>query len=228
MIQLKSVIKQYGEKHAVNDVSFVAREGDIVGFLGPNGAGKTTTMRLIIGYLTPTSGSVEVNGYNPVDSRIAVLKHIGYLPENNPLFHDMKVGEYLAFISAIKHVGKDEVAHIGERVAIGDVHTTRIDQLSRGYKQRVGLAAALLGNPEILILDEPTSGLDPIEQEKIKDLIKEIAKNKTIIFSTHILSEVEDVASRLIIINKGSLVYDDKKPTGKGSVEKLFRKIITP
>jgi ABC-2 type transport system ATP-binding protein len=224
MISLKNVTKRFKNKEAVNGIDLKAKEGEIIGFLGPNGAGKTTTMRMILGYLRPTSGEVSVNNLNPIDNRIEVLQNIGYLPENNPLYYDMKVQEYLQFISNVKEATNYQKT--ADEVGLGDVMSTKIEELSRGYKQRVGLAAALLGNPSILILDEPTSGLDPLEQDKIRDLIKKIAKKKTIIFSTHILSEVEDVANRLVIIHHGKVVYDGAKPKGRGGVEKLFKKLV--
>ncbi|MEI6533207.1 MAG: ATP-binding cassette domain-containing protein [Candidatus Roizmanbacteria bacterium] len=224
MINFTNVTKKYSTKVAVNDISFKAKEGEIIGFLGPNGAGKTTTMRLLLGYLAPTNGKVTVDGLHPIDDRIDVLKKIGYLPENNPLYVEMRVSEYLQFVSDIKKAqGYTEIAI---SVGLNDVLNSKIEELSRGYKQRVGLASALIGDPEILVLDEPTSGLDPIEQERIRDLIKSLSRKKTIIFSTHILSEVEDIANRLIIINKGKIIYDDKKPSAKGGVEKLFRKLV--
>lgn len=229
MISLADVTKQFGEKTAVNELSLNAKKGEIIGFLGPNGAGKTTTMRLILGLIQPTYGEVKVNGYDPISDRLKVLDSIGYLPENNPLYTEMKVREYLQFISEVKEVeDKELVNQIAEDVNVNDVLNTKIEELSRGYKQRVGLAAALIGSPDILILDEPTSGLDPLEQDKIKDLIKKIAKEKTVIFSTHILSEVEDIATRLVIIKEGSVVYDGKKPTGKGEVERLFKNLMSP
>jgi ABC-2 type transport system ATP-binding protein len=225
MIKIQSVSKQYPSKKAVNDISFDAKQGDIIGFLGPNGAGKTTTMRLLLGYLTPTKGKVQVNGKDPLQDRISILKHVGYLPENNPLYYDMKVQEYLQFIKEVKKTD-DDLDEIAQNVGLEERMDARIEHLSRGYKQRVGLASALISDPQILILDEPTSGLDPIEQEKIRTLIKQKAKKKTTIFSTHILSEVEEIATRLIIIHNGSLVYDGEKPSGKGAVEKLFKKLV--
>lgn len=224
MISLSSVGKRFGKKTAVENLSFKAKEGEIIGFLGPNGAGKTTTMRLILGYLIASKGSILIDNLNPIDDRIKILSRVGYLPENNPLYPEMKVEEYLRFIAAIKNV-KDFSGYVKD-VGLEDVMSVKIEELSRGFKQRVGLVAALLGNPKILILDEPTSGLDPLEQEKIRLLIKKLSKNKTIIFSTHILSEVEDIASRLIIIHKGKIVFDGKKPRGKGAVEKLFKKLV--
>lgn len=224
MISLSSVTKSFNDKIAVNDMSFIAQPGEIIGFLGPNGAGKTTTMRLILGYLQPTGGSVSVNKLNPIKDRVKLLQNIGYLPENNPLYLEMKVIDYLKFIADVKGVLDHSTVIID--VGLESVVQSKIEELSRGYKQRVGLAAALLADPKILILDEPTSGLDPIEQDKIRLLIKKISKDKTIIFSTHILSEVEDIATRLIIINEGKVVYDGKKPAGRGAVEKLFKKIV--
>lgn len=224
MISLTSVTKKFKDTTAVDNITFQGDEGEIIGFLGPNGAGKTTTMRLILGYLLPTEGKVSVNNLDPHTNRIEVLKQIGYLPENNPLYQEMKVQEYLEFIADIKE--EKSISEIISHVGLQEVMTKKIEELSRGFKQRVGLAAALLGDPKILVLDEPTSGLDPLEQEKIKDLITSLARKKTIIFSTHILSEAEDAATKLIIINKGKIVYTGIKPKGKGAVEKLFKKLI--
>ena len=227
MILVRSVVKTFGQTHAVNDVSFQAKKGEIIGFLGPNGAGKTTTMRLILGLLQPTSGSITVQKFDPIKQRLDVLPHIGYLPENNPLYGEIKVREYLNFVAQMKGVDdSSQIEKLTAQVSINDKSESKIDELSRGYRQRVGLAAALLGDPSVLILDEPTSGLDPLEQDKIKALIKKVAKKKMVIFSTHILSEVEDIANRLIIINRGEIVYDGKKPARKGSVEKLFKKLV--
>ncbi len=221
MIVFDSVFKFFAEKKAIDNLSFKAKEGEIIGFLGPNGAGKTTTMRLILGYLKASRGKILVDNLDPIENHLEVTKKIGYLPENNPLYQEMKVKEYLHFIAEIKEdINWEKTAF---NVGLDEVMRQKIEELSRGFKQRVGLAAALIGNPKILILDEPTSGLDPIEQEKIRGFIKKLAKEKTIIFSTHILSEVEDVANRLIIIHQGKIVYDGKKPKGKGAVEKLFK-----
>lgn len=224
MISLSSISKKFGQKFAVEKINFKAKEGEIIGFVGLNGAGKTTTMRLILGYLKPTNGQIKINDLNPIENRIEVLNKIGYLPENNPLYPEMKVAEYLSFIASLKN--DPDYLEIVSQVGLDNVISTKIEELSRGYKQRVGLTAALIGNPEILILDEPTSGLDPLEQEKIKLMIKKEARHKTIIFSTHILSEVEDVANRIIIINHGQIVFDGKKPAGKGAVERLFKKLV--
>lgn len=224
MIVLQNVTKQFGDKTAVDDISFEIKPGEVVGFLGLNGAGKTTTMRMITGFLATSKGTVKVDGHDPMNDHVGVSQKIGYLPENNPLYTDMKVSEYLQFIREVKKHG--DIDSIVSDVGLVDMMDKKIDQLSRGYKQRVGLAAALLGNPQILILDEPTSGLDPVEQEKIRSLIKKLAETKIIVFSTHILSEVEDVATRLIIIHMGKVVYDGEKPKGKGAVEKLFKEKV--
>lgn len=224
MIELAHVYKQFGIKIAVSNLTFKAEMGDIVGFLGPNGAGKTTTMRLITGLLSPTEGKVKVFDKNPLSDRLSILPRIGYLPENNPLPTDMTVMEYLTFISGVKK--EVHLEKIVQELHIDDVYDKKIGQLSRGYRQRVGLAASMCGKPEILLLDEPTSGLDPIEQDVIKELIQKLAKKRIVIFSTHILSEIEDVATRVLIINRGSLLFDGPKPKGRGSVETLFKKLI--
>lgn len=224
MFALSEVTKFFGQKQVLRNISFSAHTGDIIGFLGVNGAGKTTTMRILLGYLAPTSGLVEISKKNPITNRLDVLKHVGYLPENNPLYTDMSVREYLSFIASIKEDTKwDELT---EDIGVAQVLDQKIEELSRGFKQRVGLTAALIGNPQLLILDEPTSGLDPIEQDKIKRHIKKIASKKIVIFSTHILSEVEAIANRLIILDGGVIVYDGKKPVGRGAVEKLFKKLV--
>lgn len=225
MISVDKITKKFKDKTALHNVTFEAKKGEIIGFLGPNGAGKTTTMRIILGYLTPTMGSVKINGLNPQEDRIKILSTVGYLPENNPLYPEMKVKEYLQFIASLKK--ETNVDDIVVAVALEEVMNTKIEELSRGYKQRVGLAAALCGNPDILILDEPTSGLDPIEQEKIRNLIKKLSKNKTIIFSTHILSEIEEVADKVIIIHRGNKVFDGFKPKKKGAVATLFKRTVT-
>ena len=226
MIKLEKVTKIFGSKKAIDDISFSIKTGEIVGLLGPNGAGKTTTMRMIVGYLKPTSGTATVFGKNPIDDRIETLQNIGYLPENNPLYPEMKVSEYLDYIREIKKDTKENLSKIVEETGVTEVIKNKIDELSRGYKQRVGLAASLLGDPKILILDEPTSGLDPLEQVKIRNLIKSFAKKRTVILSTHILSEVEEAATRILILNGGKLVFDGPKPKHKGDVDKLFRKLV--
>ncbi|MFZ2205966.1 MAG: ABC transporter ATP-binding protein [Microgenomates group bacterium] len=224
MIELRKVTKKFDIKEAVSSLSFTIDEGEIVGFVGPNGAGKTTTMRLITGLLTPTEGTIRLFQQDPITQRLSVLPRLGYLPENNPLPLDMTVQEYLEYISSIKN--EMSLDKIVRELSIDDVYEKRMEQLSRGYRQRVGLAAALCGKPDILLLDEPTSGLDPIEQDVIKELIQRLAKKRSVIFSTHILSEIEDVATRVMIINRGTLLFDGPKPKGKGSVETLFKKLI--
>jgi len=224
MILVADVVKRFGQKLVVNKISFQIKKNEVIGFVGPNGAGKTTTMRLLLGYLMADEGKILIDNLDHDKNRLEILKNIGYLPENNPLYQEMTVEEYLQFIAQIKQ--ESDLSKIIQEVNIGEVLKNKIESLSRGFKQRVGLAAALLGQPKILILDEPTSGLDPLEQEKIRSLIRQLAKKRIIIFSTHILSEVEEVADRIIMINQGKIVFDGKKPKGKGRVEKLFKKLI--
>jgi len=224
MIVFDRVTKEFDSLVAIDDISFKVKKGEIIGFLGLNGAGKTTTMRLILGYLSPSQGKVTVNNCDSVQDRLAVLRVIGYLPENNPLYSEMKVDEYLSFVGAIKK--ENNWQKVIKEVDLEEVIGKKIETLSRGYKQRVGLAAALIGSPEILILDEPTSGLDPIEQERIRKLIVKKARNRMVIFSSHILSEVEKIATRIIIINKGKIVYDGKKFSRVGQLEKTFKKLV--
>lgn len=226
MVTLNRVSKIYGVKTVLRDISFSIKKGEIIGFLGPNGAGKTTTMRIIVGYISPTYGEVFIEGKNPIYEREETLSFIGYLPENNPLYQSMKVKEYLSFIRECKGADKEEEEKVIFQTGLYEQKDELIEELSRGNRQRVGLAAALIGDPKLIVLDEPTSGLDPIEQEKIRALIKSLGKNKTIILSTHILSEAEDVATRIIIIDKGSIVYDGAKPKGKDSLKKLFTRCV--
>lgn len=210
-LQVANLVKIYGEQKAVNNISFSINKGEIVGFLGPNGAGKSTTMKMITGYLQPDGGSALVCGTNVVDNPIAVKKKIGYLPEANPLYYDMYVREYLQFIAGVHQIkdAKPNINRVIELTGLTTESRKKTGQLSKGYKQRVGLAAALIHQPEVLILDEPTSGLDPNQIIEIRNVIKEEARNKTVLFSSHILSEVEAICSRIIIINKGQLVADD-------------------
>lgn len=207
-IQLTSLTKNYNEQIAVNSISFEARRGEIVGFLGPNGAGKSTTMKILTGFAKPSSGLVTVCDINVVENPIEAQKKIGYLPEHNPLYLDMYIREYLQFHASIHKVEKNKIDYTIEKVGLlPEVHK-RIKQLSKGYRQRVGLAAAILHNPEVLILDEPTTGLDPNQLVEIRQLIKELGKDKTVLLSTHIMQEVEAICDRVIIINKGELVVD--------------------
>ncbi len=211
MIEVKNLTKMYGQKAAVNNVSFEINDGEIVGFLGPNGAGKTTTMNILTGYLSATSGKTLVNGIDVLENPIEVKKQIGYLPEQPPLYMDMTVKEYLNFIFDLKKVKLDRQKHIKEicdLVKISDVYNRIIKNLSKGYRQRVGIAQALIGNPNVLILDEPTVGLDPNQIIEIRNLIKKLGKKHTVILSSHILSEVQAVCDRIIVINKGNLIAD--------------------
>jgi ABC-2 type transport system ATP-binding protein len=211
-IEVKNLLKQYGEQKAVNNISFKVDKGEIVGFLGPNGAGKSTTMKIITGYLQQTGGEARVCGINVAEDALASKKKIGYLPELNALYYDMYVKEYLGFIAAIHQINnpKQKIQHTIETVGLQAEANKKIGQLSKGYKQRVGLAAALLHDPEVLILDEPTSGLDPNQIIEIREVIKNQGQNKTVLFSSHILQEVEAICDRVIIINKGNIVADDK------------------
>ena len=211
-ISVNELMKAYGEQKAVNKISFSAHKGEIVGFLGPNGAGKSTTMKMITGYLTPDSGVASVSNINVAADPIAAKRKIGYLPEANPLYMDMYVKEYLNFISGVHDIKnkKQRIKDVIELTRLSEEQNKKISQLSKGYKQRVGLAAALIHDPEVLILDEPTSGLDPNQIVEIRNVIKEQGKNKTVLFSSHILQEVEAICDRVIIINKGILVADDK------------------
>ncbi len=218
MIRVDHLTKHYAATHAVSDVSFEVKEHEILGFLGPNGAGKSTTLRVLTGFLSATSGSVTVDGINVFDRPEAVKAVIGYLPENVPLYTEMRVAEYLCYRAALKKIPrakvKDAVDRAITRCRIGDVRGRIIGQLSKGYRQRVGLADALVGDPKILILDEPTIGLDPNQIRQIRDLIKELGKERTVILSSHILPEVEAVCSRVLIIHKGKIV-------GQGRPEEL-------
>jgi ABC-2 type transport system ATP-binding protein len=211
-ITVKNLTKIYGEQRAVNDISFSIQQGEIVGFLGPNGAGKSTTMKMITGYLEPSAGDINVSGVDVKKTPLDAKKKIGYLPESNALYYDMYVREYLGFIADVHQIGNKQLAigNVIEQVGLTPESKKRVGQLSKGYKQRVGLAAALLHDPEVLILDEPTSGLDPNQIIEIRNVIKEQGKNKLVLFSSHILQEVEAICDRVIIINKGKLVADDK------------------
>ncbi len=209
-IQVDRIIKEYGTQKALNGISFKIDSGEIVGFLGPNGAGKSTMMKIITTYIEPTSGSVIVNGFDTKDNAIKVKQSVGYLPEHNPLYLDFYVREYLKFHADIHKVGKERIEEVINLVGLADIKGKKISQLSKGYRQRVGLAAALLHDPEVLILDEPTTGLDPNQLKDIRDLIREIGKSKTILLSTHIMQEVEAMCDRAIIISKGNIVADKK------------------
>lgn len=222
MISFANIGKTFGSTVALRNISFEIDRGEVVGLLGLNGAGKTTAMRLVVGFLHPDKGEILVDGKNPVTERVGVVKNIGYLPENNPLYTNMTVSQYLQFIAGAKQATRTSFDKSIVSADIDSVLNKKIEKLSRGYKQRVGFAAALIGDPDILILDEPTSGLDPVEQEKIRILIKEYGKQKTVVLSTHILSEIEDVANKVIIIHSGMVVYDGVVPSQKGKIKELF------
>ena len=210
-IEVKSLTKVYGEQKAVDNISFAVGKGEIVGFLGPNGAGKSTTMKIVTGYLLADAGDVSVCGIDVKEQPLETKKKIGYLPEANPLYFDMYVREYLDFIADVHQVKnkKQTIEEVIATVGLTPESKKKIGQLSKGYKQRVGLAAALIHNPEVLILDEPTSGLDPNQIIEIREVIKQLGQDKTVLFSSHILQEVEAICNRVVIINKGKLVADD-------------------
>jgi ABC-2 type transport system ATP-binding protein len=213
MIQVENLSKFYGAIPAIQDVSFSVEKGEIMGFLGPNGAGKTTTMRILTGFMPATSGKASVAGFDVFTRSIDVRKRIGYLPEDVPLYHDMTVWDFLNFVADVKGVAKTDkprqLEQAVERCGIQSVRTRLIGNLSKGFRQRVGLAQALLHDPEVLVLDEPTTGLDPAQIIEIRELIKELAGEKTIILSTHILPEVSMICQRVVIINKGKIVAVD-------------------
>ncbi|HPT85869.1 MAG TPA: ATP-binding cassette domain-containing protein [Bacillota bacterium] len=234
MIHIDHLVKRYGSKYAVNDISFTVGEGEIVGFLGPNGAGKSTTMNIITGYLSYTSGTVEVGGLDIIDYAYEVKKMIGYLPEQPPLYNDMTVEDYLNFVYDLKKCTfnrKKHLMEICEVVRIADVYKRVIGHLSKGYRQRVGIAQALVGNPKILILDEPTIGLDPRQIVEVRNLIRTLGLDHTIILSTHILSEVQAVCDRVIIISRGKIVADKRTEDIATAVEgnrRISAKICGP
>ena len=211
-ISVSNLTKIYGQQKAVNDISFAIGNNEIVGFLGPNGAGKSTTMKIVTGYIAADSGNAVVNGINVNAHPLEAKKQIGYLPEGNPLYYEMYVREYLELIAGIHDLKTDVKKRIEEVIDLTGLRpesNKKIGQLSKGYKQRVGLAAALIHDPKVLILDEPTTGLDPNQIIEIRQLIKDLGKNKTVLFSSHILQEVESICDRIIIINKGNIVADD-------------------
>ena len=210
MLEVNKLTRLYGDLKAVDDVSFKIAKGEIVGFLGPNGAGKSTLMKIITCYLEQDSGEVQVCDLDPSEQNLKVKAKIGYLPENNPLYTHMYIKEYLTFVGRIYKVENlnNRVTEIIQQTGLTAEQNKKIDELSKGFKQRVGLAAALIHNPEILILDEPTTGLDPNQLVEIRNLIKEVGKDKTVLLSTHIMQEVDKMCNRIIIINKGKIVED--------------------
>lgn len=213
MIEINHLVKKYGSAYAVDDISFSVSEGEVLGFLGPNGAGKTTTMNILTGYLSATSGSAKIAGIDVLENPIGAKKHIGFLPEHPPLYLDMTVKEYLSFVYNLKKCTFNKKKHIDEIcevLRIEDVYKRPISHLSKGYRQRVGIAQALIGNPDVLIFDEPTVGLDPKQIIEIRNLITALGKKHTVILSSHILPEVQSVCGRIVIINKGKIVADAK------------------
>ncbi len=228
-IVLKNIDKKFGKQLALDGISFEIHKSEIVGFIGPNGAGKSTTMRIITGYIPPSSGEVYVNGMNVVEKSLEIRRIIGYLPESNPLYPEMFVREYLKYIAGMYGMRKNAaelVESIIERTGLTPECHKRIKSLSKGYRQRVGLAQVLIHDPEILILDEPTSGLDPNQIIEIRNLISELGREKTVMLSTHILQEVEAICDRVIIINKGKIVADEPVDAASGKkLEEIFREM---
>ncbi|WP_231490067.1 ATP-binding cassette domain-containing protein [Pedobacter sp. Leaf170] len=231
-ISVKRLSKHYGNQKAVDSISFEAKPGRILGFLGPNGAGKSTTMRMLTGYLEATSGEAKISDKNIILEAVDAKKHIGYLPENTPLYTEMYVKEFLSFVAQTYKLAdiSKRVADVIEMVGLTPEQHKKIGMLSKGYRQRVGLAQAIIHNPEVLILDEPTSGLDPNQLVDIRALIKTLGKDKTVIISTHIMQEVEAICDDIIIINKGKIVANDtleglKMANNQNSLEDIFRKL---
>ena len=229
-IEVSGLGKNYGTQKAVDQLSFVLNKGEIVGFLGPNGAGKSTTMKMITGYLTPDAGLAKVCGFDISVDPIAAKRKIGYLPEANPLYHEMYVREYLDFIAGVHGIEdkKKAIESVIQLTGLSPESTKKIGQLSKGYKQRVGLAAALIHDPEVLVLDEPTSGLDPNQIVEIRNVIKAQGSIKTVLFSSHILQEVTAICDRVIIIHKGKMVANDtlaNLQSGGQSLENVFRSL---
>lgn len=226
---VKNITKLYGEQKALDNLSFQVNKGEIVGFLGPNGAGKSTTMKILTCYIPQSSGNAEVCGFDVMTESMEVRRRVGYLPEQNPLYYDMYVREYLMFMAGLRKLGKNSgkrVDEMIERTGLGKERKKNIHQLSKGYKQRVGLAQAMLHEPEVLILDEPTSGLDPNQILDIRQLIREIGKDKTVILSTHIMQEVEALCNRAIIINHGKIVANDTIEALQGRVGSSVRIVV--
>ncbi|MEA2097011.1 MAG: ATP-binding cassette domain-containing protein [Candidatus Cloacimonadota bacterium] len=233
MIRLENLTKDYGSVRAVDHVNFEINEGEILGFLGPNGAGKTTTLRMITCFLSPTSGNIEVENMNIKNKQIEIKRLIGYLPEHNPLYIDMTVYDYLKFIADIREISSfnSRIKEVIKQCGLNGVVHKPINTLSKGYKQRVGFAQAIIHDPKILILDEPTSGLDPNQIVEIRELIKELGKEKTLIISSHILQEVQAVCDRIVIINEGKIVADGSTEELQSSFQnktKLILELVAP
>lgn len=221
-VKVSNLTKAYGKQLAVNHISFELNKGEVLGFLGPNGAGKSTTMKMLTGFVEPTSGSIEICGINQQENTLQAKEKIGYLPENNPLYYEMYVKEYLGFVANIYGIKnkKERIATLIEQTGLQREQHKKIGQLSKGYKQRVGIAQAMIHNPEVLILDEPTSGLDPNQLVDIRNLIVELGKEKTVILSTHIMQEVEAMCQRVLIINQGKIVANNKVEAVKTTTAK--------
>ena len=231
MIKIEKLTKYYGDFKAVDSVSFDIQKGEILGLLGPNGAGKTTIYRILTGYLSPTSGSINVKDFNIRNNLFEIKKLIGYLPESAPIYQDMLVFDYLNYVADIRGVAKEKkmphLRDLADLCSLNEVMHFSINELSKGYRQRVGIAHALMGDPEILVLDEPTSGLDPNQIVETRDIIRRIGKEKTIVFSTHILSEAEATCDRVVIINRGKKVADDTVENLRESLKiQSFEKIF--
>lgn len=220
-IIISSLTKNYGSQKALDSVSFSIKSGEVVGLLGPNGAGKSTLMKSVTGAIIPDGGEIKVNEFSVLNQPIQTKKLIGFLPENNPLYYEMYVREYLKFVGDIRNEKKERIEEVIQKVGLTPESHKKIGQLSKGYKQRVGLAQAILSNPEILILDEPTNGLDPNQILEIREVIREIGKEKTVILSTHIMQEVEALCSRVILLNKGKIVSDSPIEEFKGQYKNL-------
>lgn len=233
MIEVQELTKRYGDRVAVNGISFTAEEGQILGFLGPNGAGKSTTMRMLTGFLPPSAGSATVAGYDIGGQADEVRRRIGYLPENPPLYPEMTVQSYLTFVARLKGVPRGRVRgaceEAIERMGLADVAGRLLAHLSKGFKQRVGLAQALVHDPEVLVLDEPTIGLDPRQIIEIRGLIRGLSGNRTVILSTHILPEVSQVCDKVVVINEGRVICEDSREnlTRDASLEEVFLRLIT-
>jgi len=234
-IVVKNLTRVYGQQKAINNISFSANKGEILGFLGPNGAGKSTTMKILSCFIPQSSGSAEVNGFDVTSQPIEVRRHLGYLPEHNPLYLDMYVKESLGFIADVHKIDRKQrrITEIIEIAGLGPEQHKKLGQLSKGYRQRLGIAQALIHDPAVLILDEPTSGLDPAQLVGLRALIRELGKEKTIVFSTHIMQEAEALCDRAIIINKGIIVYDEvvkdlMTTYPMRSLEEVFLSLISP
>ena len=239
MIEVRNLVKQYGTHRALDDLSFDVEDNEVFGFLGPNGAGKSTTMNIITGYLAPTSGTVSIDGHDIVEDSIGAKRLIGYLPELPPLYMDMTPKEYLKFVAEAKGVKKaemkDELDRVMEKTAIADVQKQIIKTLSKGYRQRVGMAEAIIGSPKVIIMDEPTVGLDPVQIIEFRDMIRELGKDHTVIISSHILAEISEICHKIMIIVKGKLVAIDTPEnlaanfggdTDSMSLEDIFLKYV--